>query len=95
MCILSEETKKLIEETIKGKMFIKFNIGVMAGDQTIFKTYGENGEINFENNIYEIGSITKIFTTSFLAKNIFQEKIDLNDSINKYISKLNPKKYYP
>lgn len=95
MNILDSETQKLIEEITKDKKYLKLNIGVMAGEQTVFKTFGKNGEINFENNIYEIGSITKVFTTSLLAKNVFQEKIQLDDPINKYIPELNPNNYYP
>jgi CubicO group peptidase (beta-lactamase class C family) len=95
MNTLNPEIKNLIKETTEGKKYIKLNIGIMAGDQTVFKTFGENGEIDFENNIYEICSVTKVFTTSLLAKYVFQEKIRLDDPINKYIPKLNPDNYYP
>ena len=95
MYTFNSETEALIKESINGKKNIKFNIGVMADKKTLFKTFGENGEIDFENNVYEIGSITKVFTTSLLAKNIFHGKLQLNDSINKYIPKLNSGKYYP
>ena len=89
------KTMNLIKKASKGKKHLKLNIGVMIGDQTIIKTFGENDEIEYENNIYEIGSITKTFTTSLLAKYIQENRIQLSDNINKYISKLDSDKYYP
>jgi len=91
----NSETMNLLRNTTKGKKYLKLNIGVMVGDQTIFKTFSENEEIDFENSIYEIGSITKVFTTSLLAKYVFQGEISLDDPINKYIPKLDPDKYFP
>lgn len=44
----------LIKKTSQGKKFLKLNIGVMIGNQAIIKTFDENGEIEYENNIYEI-----------------------------------------
>jgi CubicO group peptidase (beta-lactamase class C family) len=95
MYTFNSKTETLIRESTKGKKYIKLNIGVMVDDQALFKTFGENGEIAFENNIYEIGSITKVFTTSLLAKYVFQGILRLNDPINKYIPKLNSNNYYP
>ena len=92
---LSEKTEKLIKKAVKGKKHLKLNIGVMIGDKTDIRTFDENGEIEYENNIYEIGSITKVFTTSLLAKMVFENKMQLEDSIKKYIPELNQGDYYP
>ncbi|MDR0301375.1 MAG: beta-lactamase family protein [Treponema sp.] len=92
---LNQDTVNLIKKAVKGKKYIKLNIGIMAGGQTIIKTFGENGEIDYENNVYEIGSITKTFTASLMAKYISQDQMRLNDPINKYIPGLDPDKYYP
>jgi CubicO group peptidase (beta-lactamase class C family) len=91
----SPKALKLIEKEAKGKKFLKLNIGVMIGEQTMIKTFGENGEIEYENNIYEIGSIGKTFTASLLAKFVHEKKVQLGDSINKYIHDLDSDKYYP
>jgi CubicO group peptidase (beta-lactamase class C family) len=92
---LGQNTVNLIKKAIKDKKYIKLNIGIMVDNQIVIKTFGENGEIDYENNIYEIGSITKTFTTSLLAKYIAQNQIRLDDSINTYIPALDPDKYYP
>jgi CubicO group peptidase (beta-lactamase class C family) len=92
---LSAETEKLLKKVSKGQKFLKLNIGVMIDNQTVFRTFGENGEIDYEDNIYEIGSVTKTFTASLLAKYVIENKMSLNDPINKYIQGLEPNKYYP
>jgi CubicO group peptidase (beta-lactamase class C family) len=92
---LDANTVSLIEKTLKGKKHIKLNIGIMTGKQTVIKTFGENGEVGYEDSIYEIGSITKTFTASLMAKCISQNKMRLNDSISKYIPGLDPDRYYP
>jgi len=92
---LNQNTVNLIKKAIKCKKHIKLNIGVMIDNQSVIKTFCKNGEIDYENNIYEIGSITKTFTTSLLAKYISQNQMRLNDSINNYIPGLDTDKYYP
>jgi CubicO group peptidase (beta-lactamase class C family) len=92
---LDAKTKKLIKKTTKGRKFIKLNIGFMNESQTVLKTFNEIGEIEYENNFYEIGSVTKTFTASLFAKYIHENKMQLNDSIQKYISGLDPDRYYP
>lgn len=92
---LSSEIIRLIKKETKGKINIKLNIGFLIGEKTVFKTFGESGEINFENNLYEIGSMTKTFTASLLAKHISQNEMRLDDRISNYIKDLDPNKYYP
>ena len=92
---LAPKTMNLIRKTSKGKKFLKLNIGVMIGSQTIMKTFGENGEVEYENNVYEIGSITKTFTASLLAKYVYENKVQMNDSISKFIHELDSDRYYP
>lgn len=54
------------------------------------KYYGiikENDTLKFidnKNNVFEIGSITKVFTSALLANSVIERKIDLDDKINKY-----------
>ena len=92
---ISAKIMNLIKKTSKSKKHLKLNIGIMIGDNTVLKTYNENEEIEFEDNIYEIGSITKTFTATLFAKYVCENKIQLNDSIQKYIPELDPVKYYP
>lgn len=70
-------------------------VGIIKGDEMSYTVYGNNGSIlPSEEHIYEIGSITKTFTTSLLSKAIDEGKIDLNDHIDKFID-LPEKTYYP
>ena len=86
-------------ETVKdycsNKNNIVLSIGIINGGKSDYIVYGKNGTIlPKEKHSYEIGSITKTFTTSLLCKAINEGKINLNDSISKYI-KLNDGQYYP
>ena len=92
---LGSELQSLIKKACKGKNHIKLTIGcVLDGEKTI-KVFDENGEIQNENYVYEIASITKTFTASLLAKYIHENKISLNDSIRKCFVGLDANKYYP
>jgi len=93
---IDDKTLKLIQKTCKGKTNIKLTVGYLdaGGSQTI-KVFNETGEIPQENYIYEIGSITKTFTASLMAKQIYEGRMSLDDSISKYIDGLDSDTYYP
>ena len=92
---LGLEIQSLIEKACRGKKHIKLTIGcVLDGEKTV-KVFNENGVIKNENYIYEIASITKTFTASLLAKYIHENKMSLDDSIQKYFVGLDANKYYP
>lgn len=65
------------------------SIAVLKKDTTLFYgVYKEKNSlitISNKNTVYEIGSLTKVFTSNILAKMIVDKKIQrLNDPINKY-----------
>lgn len=74
---------------------IALTVGIIYRGKTNYIVYGKDGIIlpQYEHS-YEIGSITKTFTASLLCKAIDEGKINLNDSVSKYI-KLNDDQYYP
>jgi len=93
---ISDETVRLINKTCKGKKHLKLTVGYLTDNQSIIKVYNESGEIDSSKRYhYEIGSITKTFTVSLLSKYIFENKVSLNDSIQKYIKELREDTYYP
>jgi CubicO group peptidase (beta-lactamase class C family) len=70
-------------------------VGIVQGGQMSYKVYGENGrELSQEEHIYEIGSVTKTFTTSLLSKAVSENKADLDYSIDRFLD-LPEKDYYP
>jgi CubicO group peptidase (beta-lactamase class C family) len=88
-------TMNLIHNACKGKKHIKLTVGFINDGDTVIKAFGKNGEIANESPVYEIGSITKTFTASLLSKCIFEKKMGLDDSVQKYISGLNGTQYNP
>ncbi len=87
---VTSDQKKLIDESLKG---------YPAGTQVSF-AFIEKGEVsfyglkqqkdamevveNYQKN-FEIGSITKVFTSTLLANFVLEGKVKLDDPINKYI----------
>lgn len=93
---LNEETLKLIKQYTENKPNCNITIGISANGNRQYYTYTRSGKISpFTNILYEIGSITKVFTTSLLCKNVTAGIISLDDTIDKYISALPGGLYYP
>ena len=95
MLELDSKSLTLIKKACKGKKHIKLTIGFIANDEKVIKVFNETEEIENKNYIYEIGSITKTFNASLLAKYIYEGKMSLDDSIQKYIDGLNISQHYP
>ena len=89
------EILNLIKKQCQGKPHIKLTVGCISNGQTTINVFNETGETEYSDYIYEIGSVTKTFTASLLAKHIHEGKISLDDSIDKYIGGLGQKSYYP
>lgn len=65
------------------------SIGIIKDGKTTVYNYGEtaqgNGKLPDANSIFEIGSITKTFTSTLLAYFVNQHKIKLSDPITNYL----------
>jgi len=86
---------EMIAYTTKNNKNAVITVGIIQNGEVTYTVYGENGSIlNPKEYVYEIGSITKTFTTSLLCKAISEKKISLDDPINNYLN-LPPKEYYP
>ena len=86
---------KLIKKQCQGKQHIKLTVGYISNGSTNIGVFNENGETDYKEYLYEIGSITKTFTASLLAKYLHEGKISLGDSIGTYIHGLEQNRYYP
>lgn len=65
------------------------SIGIIKDGKTFFYGYGEtikgNHKVPDQNNLFEIGSITKTFTAILLADAVNQGKISLEDPLSKFL----------
>ena len=81
--------KKLGEEFIKNPESVGLSIGIFDKGNTYFYNFGtpEKGksQLPTQNTIYEIGSITKTFTSTLLAYAVLEKKVKLEDDIRKYL----------
>ncbi len=64
------------------------SIGILRNGKNVYYSYGEtekgNGKLPNEHTIFEIGSISKTFTSILLANAVLQNKVKLDDPVNKY-----------
>ena len=62
-------------------------VGIIKDGQTSYKVYGENSkELPPEFHTYEIGSLTKTFTAALINKAALEGKINLDYTIDNYLS---------
>ena len=72
----------------------KISIAIIKDGKVEYKIYGKNMEIENTSYDYEIGSISKTYVALLLSKAIDENKINIKDSIDKYLE-LDNNKYYP
>lgn len=93
---MNDTQQDLLSKITKNKQELKLTIGIKEGDKTTIKVYGCNGiELADADYRYEIGSLTKIFTTSFLAKYVAKEQLSLETSLADFFPELNQERYVP
>ncbi len=96
-CSLAQGNKISLEvkENIKSRIAVGDNVGIVVGyiegDDIEYFSFGktalENGSPVDENSVFEIGSISKVFTTILLADQVVQRKMKLSDPIGMYLPK--------
>jgi len=87
--------KEMLDYTTKDNKDAVITVGILQNGKMTYDVYGEDGiKLSPEEHTYEIGSITKTFTTSLLCKAISEGRISLDNSIEEYLN-LPKKDYYP
>lgn len=84
-----------VKENIKARIEMNQNTGIVVGlidgDAVTYFSYGktslENGTPVNEHSVFEIGSISKVFTTTLLADQILEGTMKLSDPIANYLPK--------
>ncbi len=92
---LQTELDKKVDAILQQYMFesktVGLSIGVLQNGKKYFYNYGEtlkgSKQLPSSKNLYEIGSVTKTFTGLLLANAVVENKILLNDPVNKYLPK--------
>jgi len=84
-----------VKQTIRFRVDNGYNIGIVAGivspEGRQYYSYGktalsENKKID-KKTVFEIGSVTKVFTALLLAQMAAQNEVSLNEPIEKYLPK--------
>lgn len=86
--------QEALEYTTKNNEEAIITVGIIKDGQMTYTVYGENGkELPKELHTYEIGSLTKTFTAAMICKGIQENKIQIDDTIDKYLSLPEGKSY--
>lgn len=86
---LSTEIEKVIQERVDGGYSMSIVVGILDENGYKFYNYGRMAknstqDVN-ENTIYEIGSITKVFTSLILSDMVEEEELSLDVPIDKFL----------
>lgn len=78
---------EVLEYTTHNNPQAVITVGTIKNGTISYKVYGENGkEIPSELHTYEIGSLTKTFTTALINKAICEGKVSIADTIDCYLT---------
>lgn len=78
---------EVLTYTTKDNSNAIITVGIVKDGRVSYKVYGENGkELSRELHTYEIGSLTKTFTAALINKAIKEEKINIDNTIDNYLS---------
>jgi len=85
---ISTEVKDHIKARVNNGINVAIVVGFIDGDSVEFFSYGKttlkNGKNVDENSVFEIGSISKTFTTIMLADEVLKGNMNLSDPISNY-----------
>jgi CubicO group peptidase (beta-lactamase class C family) len=93
--VFSKKASGLIKKITSDKEHIRLTVGIFHNGETVCKLFNSAGEIPYESHLYEMGSVGKVFVKSLLAKYLHEGKMNLDDSVAKYMPELSDEKYYP
>ncbi len=79
--------KEALAYTTQNNPDAVISVGVIKDGEMSYTVYGKNGEeLPADLHTYEIGSLTKTFTAALINQAITLEKINLDNTINSYLS---------
>ncbi|PIE78773.1 MAG: penicillin-binding protein [Candidatus Delongbacteria bacterium] len=87
--ITKEQSEIIFESTKKFPNNTQISIAIINNEKISYYGINKEGDtistIDNQKSIFEIGSISKVFTSTLLANSVLDEKINLNDNINGYL----------
>lgn len=87
--------EELMQEALAGKEDARVTVGIIKDGQMSYEVYGADAEVLEQTEyLYEIGSVTKTMTAALIAQAVQEEKLQLTDTIDKYLD-LPEGKVYP
>lgn len=87
--------EEMLDYTTSNNDKAVITVGIIQNGEASYTVYGINGTILPQaEHVYEIGSLTKTFTAALIYKAIYEGRIALDDSIDKFLD-LPKKEYYP
>ena len=79
--------QEALEYTTKNNAEAVITVGIIKNGNASYTVYGENGkELPKELHTYEIGSLTKTFTAAMVSKGVQEGKMDIDATIDQYLS---------
>lgn len=79
--------QEMLEYTTKENADAVITVGIVKDGLISYQVYGENGkELPAELHTYEIGSLTKTFTAALISKAIQENKLNIDATIDNYLS---------
>ena len=100
---LVSETDSLVEKLVRPYIqqghTAGLSIAIIRNNQVDYYSYGEvvkgsNRLPDLKNTLFEIGSVTKTFTSLLLANEVSRKQMSLKDPINKYLPEFIPRLAY-
>lgn len=78
--------ENLLEKALENKKEACVTVGVLKDGQMSYEVYGEDGKLSEQTEYrYEIGSVTKTMTAALTSRAVLDEKLQLTDTIDKYL----------
>ena len=87
-------SNEMIDYVLKNDNEVKISLAIIKDGKVEYKVYTNKTSSPTLDYDYEIGSISKTFVSLLLSKTIDEGKINMDDSISKYLE-LDRDKYYP
>ena len=86
---ISDEVKQNIQARVDFGLLKGVSIAIADSNGIVYYNYGKTGGEHSksvdEHTLFEIGSITKVFTATLLADAVINNTVSLDDSINQYL----------